>query len=310
MAKKRSARPMKEEHKEPAAFAQDSVQEARQDNELITLVRKRLTEQKRFIEEISNRRFRTFLDSIPSLIVHIGIDQRVTFCNERFSAFLGMGRRETIGKRFWETLPHDYDSMRPHLIDGLEGHQATFEQSLHGAKKGYFHVTITPDFALGDVVIGIFIGLLDITGRKLLEEKQRRSEKRFRELASERAELLKRAEEAGKIKDNFLATLSHELRTPLTSIVGWATLMQSRPLSPDQLAEGIAAIERNARSQSRMIEELLDLSRITSGKMPFEVSVVKMGDLVQAMVDSLRPAFSEKQLQLKLKVSEDIPPLS
>src|SRR5262249_34245082 len=145
------------------------------------------------------------------------------------------------------------------------------------------------------------ISLLDITSRKVLEEKQSVNEKRFRELAHERAELLKRAEEAGRIKDNFLATLSHELRTPLTSIAGWAALMKSRTLDPDRVAEGIEAIERNARSQSRLIEELLDLSRITSGKMVFELSTVHMGDLVKQIVDSLRPTFSEKQLRIELK---------
>jgi PAS domain S-box-containing protein len=232
--------------------------------------------------------------------VQVGADQRVRFCNKTFAAFLGRDRKDIIGKHFWEIFSADYDAVRPHLLQALIGYETTFEQTLQGEAERYFHATITPDYEAGPAVKGAFICLLDITERKALEEKQHRNEIRSRELAQERAELL-------RIKDNFLAALSHELRTPLTSIVGWATLLNSGKLKPDRAAEGMAAIERNARSQSRLIEELLDLSRIASGKMKIEESVVNMVDVVKETVDSVRPAVSDKHLRIELDLSTDIP---
>jgi len=149
--------------------------------------------------------------------------------------------------------------------------------------------------------------LLDITDRKTLEEKHTRNERRFRQLARERAILLQRARDASTMKDNFLATLSHELRTPLTSIVGWTALINSETLTPDQVAEGMAAIERNARIQKRLIEELLDLSRMSCGKLNLEFSPVNVPALVQQVVDSAKPAVVEKHQSMRLRVSGDIP---
>jgi PAS domain S-box-containing protein len=296
MAKKRSTPKLAQD----LASLQKSLHLPENERNFWAIVRKLLARQRQHVERVSNRRFRAFLDSIPPLIVQVGADQRVRFCNKAFAAFVGHDRKELIGKHSWEVLSADYDVIRPHLIQALVGYEMTFEQTLHGAEKRYFHATITPDFEAGPDVKGAFICLLDITDRKALEEKQQRNEKRSRELAQERAELL-------RIKDNFLATLSHELRTPLTSIVGWATLLNSRTLKPDRAAEGMAAIERNARSQSRLIEELLDLSRIASGKMKIEESAVNMSDVVKETVDSVRPAVSDKHLRIELDLCTDIP---
>src|SRR5215467_11795031 len=149
----------------------------RHEHQLLAELKKAITRQKLSIEKSGKRRFGLFLDSIPSLIVHLGTDQRVTFCNNRFAAFLGITRRQTIGKELWEMLPTDYDSIRPRLAEAMKGRPVIYEQSLQGVEERYFHVTITPDFAVSGFVDGVFISLLDITERKFLEEKQRRSVK-------------------------------------------------------------------------------------------------------------------------------------
>ena len=95
-------------------------------------------------------------------------------------------------------------------------------------------------------------------------------------LANERAARAE-AERANRFKDEFLATLSHELRTPLQSMLGWAQLLKFGDPTPDELAEGIDAIERNAQLQSQMIADLLDVARITSGKLQLDCATARSG---------------------------------
>jgi PAS domain S-box-containing protein len=116
-------------------------------------------------------------------------------------------------------------------------------------------------------------------------------------LESERA-ARQEAERAGVIKDEFLATLSHELRTPLNAVLGYAQLLRSGAIGPDELPEAIEIIERNARSQAQIIEDLLDMSRIISGKIRLDVQRVDLAAVVTAAIDTLRPAADAKGLRL------------
>ena len=106
--------------------------------------------------------------------------------------------------------------------------------------------------------------------------------------------------EANRIKDEFLATLSHELRTPLNAILGWTQLLRSSPggVTTDlqEVGHGLEVIERNARSQTKLIEDLLDVSRITSGKMRLQIKPTEIGPVVLAAVDVIRPAAEAKQI--------------
>lgn len=120
----------------------------------------------------------------------------------------------------------------------------------------------------------------------------------------ERDELLQReraarvdAENLSRMKDEFLATLSHELRTPLNAILGWSQVLTRSGLSPEH-AGGMAAIERNARAQAKIIDDLLDMSRIISGKVRLDVQTVAVAPMIEAVVDSLRPATDGKSLRL------------
>jgi signal transduction histidine kinase/ActR/RegA family two-component response regulator len=117
-------------------------------------------------------------------------------------------------------------------------------------------------------------------------------------LASERA-ARSDAERTGRMKDEFLATLSHELRTPLNAIVGWCSLLQDGPDDRDELKQGLETIERNARAQKRIIEDLLDMSRIISGKIRLEIHPFDLAEVVDAAVDTVRPAAEAKSIALQ-----------
>jgi signal transduction histidine kinase len=108
------------------------------------------------------------------------------------------------------------------------------------------------------------------------------------------------AEEATRLKDEFLANLSHELRTPMNIIIGWAHLLRSGPLSDEQKIKAAEAIERAARSQAQLIEDLLDVSRIVTGKFRMEMRNVKLGSVLKSAVDSLRMVASAKQISVTL----------
>ncbi|MGH7177873.1 MAG: ATP-binding response regulator [Tepidisphaeraceae bacterium] len=107
------------------------------------------------------------------------------------------------------------------------------------------------------------------------------------------------AESASRTKDEFLATLSHELRTPLNAILGWSQLLLRSPHpSTDDLAQGLATIERNARAQTQIIESLLDMSRIVSGRIELDVKQVELCGLVEAAMKTARPAAIAKRISL------------
>jgi signal transduction histidine kinase/ActR/RegA family two-component response regulator len=119
-------------------------------------------------------------------------------------------------------------------------------------------------------------------GRLLLREQQARAE----------------AEAANRIKDEFLATLSHELRTPLTSLLGWANLLRSSEPDDRLLEQGLEVIERNARSQAQLIEDLLDVSRIISGKLLLDVRPLDISATIEEAISVVRPAAEAKSIQL------------
>lgn len=120
----------------------------------------------------------------------------------------------------------------------------------------------------------------------------------------------RQAEAANRLKDEFLATLSHELRTPLNSILGWARILGSGKLDAPQTLRAVTAIERAGWSQSRLIEDLLDLSRIVSGKLQIEPRATLVQPLIASTLDALRPAANAKQLTLTTSLDPAIGPIA
>jgi PAS domain S-box-containing protein len=110
------------------------------------------------------------------------------------------------------------------------------------------------------------------------------------------------AEEANRLKDEFLANLSHELRTPLTSILGWSRLLLTDNLNPAILPQAIQTIERNARAQLRIVEDLLDVSRIISGKLKLEMREIELAPVIAAAVEIVRPMAATKSINLQIEL--------
>ena len=131
----------------------------------------------------------------------------------------------------------------------------------------------------------------------LVEELGRRAA-----LAMDNAVLYERAEEASRAKDEFLATVSHELRTPLASILGWTRLLRRGGLSTEKQIRALETLERNARAQTRLVEDLLDVSRIVSGKTRLNVETADLGRIVESAVESIRPNADGRGVRLAATV--------
>jgi PAS domain S-box-containing protein len=115
------------------------------------------------------------------------------------------------------------------------------------------------------------------------------------------------AEKANRAKDEFLATLSHELRTPLTPILGWTVMLRSGTLDPAAIQRGLEVIERNVRAQTQLIGDLLDVSRIITGKLRLEVSPIAVVPVVEAGVEAVRSSAEAKQITLGMELPSEMP---
>lgn len=129
------------------------------------------------------------------------------------------------------------------------------------------------------------------------------------ELANERA-LRIQAEEANRVKDEFLGTLSHELRTPLNAITGWAHILQAGSLGPTEQARAVETILRNAKLQARLIEDLLDVSRIISGKLHLDLSPLDLHKAIETAVEAATPAANAKQLRISVELASEVSDVS
>ncbi|HZB46565.1 MAG TPA: GAF domain-containing protein, partial [Pyrinomonadaceae bacterium] len=114
------------------------------------------------------------------------------------------------------------------------------------------------------------------------------------------------AEAANRLKDEFLATVSHELRTPLTAIVGWSSMLRANVLDEESKARAVETIERNAKAQAQIVEDLLDVSRIITGKLALDARAVELTSVVEAALESVRPAAAKKGLVVKSEVEPGV----
>jgi PAS domain S-box-containing protein len=139
----------------------------------------------------------------------------------------------------------------------------------------------------------------DITDRKQAEEELRRTLAREREMKEELAA-------ANRTKDEFLAMVSHELRTPLNAMLGWARLLRGGALDAATAAHALEAIETSAKAQARLIEDLLDISRITTGKLRLQLAPTEPALVIQAALDAVRPAAEAKGVQLVARLAPGV----
>jgi PAS domain S-box-containing protein len=153
-------------------------------------------------------------------------------------------------------------------------------------------------------LIGVAI---DVTARKFVEEELRDSVARLEETERDVQQLFVRereardeAERSNRAKDEFLATLSHELRSPLSAALSWAHLLRTGQLDAEKTARAVETIERTTRLQVRLIEDLLDISRIVSGKLTVERGVVDLGSVIEAAIETVRSAAEARGLELRV----------
>jgi PAS domain S-box-containing protein len=160
----------------------------------------------------------------------------------------------------------------------------------------------------------LFQGLQqELEARRVAEEALRASEAQLKQVITEREQLLQseryarsEAERLSHMKDEFLATLSHELRTPLNAIQGWSTLLRQREVSPEDRTRGLEAIERNVRAQAQIVSDLLDMSRIISGKIHLEVQPISLHEVINNAVESVRASADAKKIRIRTLLDSSV----
>jgi len=126
-------------------------------------------------------------------------------------------------------------------------------------------------------------------------------------LAADNARLFREAQDASRAKDEFLAVLSHELRTPLTPVLGWVRMLRTGSLKPEASGRALETIERNTRLQVQLVEDLLDVSRIVTGKLHLDVRPVALGDVVEAATEAVAAGATQKSITVSRRVAPDMP---
>jgi PAS domain S-box-containing protein len=238
-----------------------------------------MTERKRLEEE----RDRFFTLSMDMLCV-VGLDGYFRRVNPAFEKTLGYTADELLSRPIFDFLhPEDRPVLKAEYVKLSTGEPTTYLENRGRCKDGSYKWVGWTYFPVPEEGLAYGVGR-EVTGRRRMEETLKL-----------RAEEL---EQANRTKDEFLATLSHELRTPLTAILGWSRLLRGRQFDEAGRERAVEIIERNAEAQAKLIEDLLDVSRIITGKLRLEVQPVVLAPLVETVVNALRPSAEAKRLRL------------
>jgi PAS domain S-box-containing protein len=253
------------------------------------------------------RRFAAIVESTDDAIVGMDLSGVITSWNNAAETLYGYSAEEVIGKNVLILIPPElYPDEREFLAKIHSGERIVHYETLRMAKSGRridVSLTVSPIQDASGALIGASKIARDITEQRRVEAER---EELLRREHSARAE----AEVANRVKDEFLANLSHELRTPLNAIVGWASMLRNDTLTPAETRRAIEIIDRNARAQTQLIESVLDVSRIVSGKLQFDSRPVEVEKVIGAAIDSMRPAAAAKNIRFRVHVSSNIPPVS
>jgi len=234
-------------------------------------------------------------EAVPDFIWSCGALGDLTYANQRCLDFHKTSI-EDIRVNGWQKLVAESDiSLLAQIFADATKEGRSFEVEARsvaydGEVRWFLHRGVPIKNNQGEILRWIGTST-DIHQRKLIEMEREKL------LVAER-EARSQAEAAGRIKDEFLGTLSHELRTPLTAIVGWVHIFQNEELSPVEFKEGISVIDRNCRAQIHLIEDLLDMSRIITGKIRLNVQLVDLPPVVRAAVESVQPSADARGVEL------------
>src|SRR5688572_8191539 len=266
-----------------------------------------LTERREHEERLrhSEERFRLLVEGVADYaIFSLDVNGIVATWNSSAARIKGYRAEDIIGQHFRKFYPQDaIESGWPEHELRVAAAEGRFSDEGWRVRKDgsrfWAHVTITALRDDAGRLRGFAKLTRDLTERKRTEALEASGAQRDAMLEAERnARML--AQRSAKIKDEFLATLSHELRTPLNAILGWTQLLRSRG-EPEQaeFQRGMETIERNARAQVRLIDDLLDLSRIMSGRFRLDVQQVSLLEVVRSALDSIEPTAQTKGVRLE-----------
>src|SRR6202171_2681697 len=267
-----------------------------------------ITEPTRTLEglQTSEIRYRRLFEAArDGILILNAISLKITDVNPFLTELLGYARDEFLGKELWEIgLFNDKEASQEVFRELQETGYKRYEDLPLQTKDGHLREVefVTNVYTEGDHQV-IQCNIRDITDRKIVEEERR--------LLLENAQAAHaEADAANRIKDEFLATLSHELRTPLTSILGWARMLSIGNLDEKRAQHAVEIIVRNARAQRQLIDDLLDIARIMTGKLRLDVRPLEFAPMIEAVVDGLRPAADARNIQLHTALDTGISPIS
>ncbi|AFZ27020.1 PAS domain S-box [Cylindrospermum stagnale PCC 7417] len=244
----------------------------------------------------SEERYRYLAESIPQLVWTADAEGYSDYFNRNWCEYTGLAVEQSVGSRWLAALhPDDVESADQVWVNAVNnGISYENEYRFKRAADGSYRWHLARGLPLKDEqgrVVKWFGTCTDID-----EQKQ---------ILQERVHLLEleqtaraKAETANRIKDEFLAVLSHELRTPLNAILGWSQLLQTHSFEPEKTSQALATIERNAKLQVQLIEDLLDTSRILQGKLTLKITNINLVSTVLSALDTMRLALETKSIQV------------
>jgi PAS domain S-box-containing protein len=246
----------------------------------------------------SEERYRAMAETASDAILTIDDANTITFVNAAAERIFGYSAAELIGQPIARLIPRA-DSAEWSNPAGWHGVE------LWGAHRSGGEIPL--EVSIGEFVKG---GRRHLTGIfRDITERKRAEEERAALLARER-ELRRAAEEANRLKDDFLATVSHELRTPLTAILGWTRMLAEDELDETMARRALQTIERSAQAQAALVGDLLDASRIATGKLKLESRPVQLISILEATVDAVRPVVESKALRLQMVLEPWVGPFN
>jgi PAS domain S-box-containing protein len=241
----------------------------------------------------------------PLLLTRCSRDLRYAFANRAYAQFVGRTPEQVIGRRIVDVIgPEALAEIQPRIDRVLRGEVVEYETEIPFAHPGsrFMHAVYTPDRDEAGEVIGWIASITDVSERKRNEQALRRSEERLASELAARTRSDAALREADRQKDEFLAVLAHELRNPLAPI---STAVQLLRLEKDPSPEAQAAneiIDRQTRQLARLIDDLMDISRITRNRLELRRENVELAQIVADAVEASRPLIDEKGHRLVLEL--------
>ena len=257
-----------------------------------------------FTLEGADHPYRVMVENMREGALTVNSDGTIVYCNESFAQMVNQPVERVLGSAFGEYVAADHQHHYQTFVASNGPDTDKIEVQLRGDNGAETPVLISRSLPH---VSGVFcLVVTDLTVHKANVELLA-SEKVNKALNEQRESLLLReqalrieAEKANRSKEEFLATISHELRTPLNAVLGWATMLRRGKVDEENFKRGIESIERNARSQAQLIEDLLDISRITSGKLRLDVRPIRLISVITGAIDSIQPAADAKGVSVEI----------